>query len=347
MFELLLDSLQIKGYRCFEDLKIEKLGRVNLIVGKNNVGKTAFLEALWLFANSGDEWRMLEILKERNEIPPYQNGNMLVQPESSQGLRNLFQGRPTLSYRSDEVPIHLAENQEFYVGQILPRGILGDGPVSKGIRVRAVPPQSNSRDAIPTTTVEPSFPRQISNYFVKPNGLNDEKLVEFWDNIEKRVLDDSVLKALQVISRDLVDIRFSGYPTGSFARVPVVRLKDAKERVPLRSLGEGMTRLLGIACSLINCENGILLIDEIETGLHYSILPDIWKLIFQTADHLNIQVFATTHSKDCVEAFAVAAAESPEEGVLIRLERHGEKIVAKAIEEQRLAEAVDYEVEVR
>jgi len=52
-FELILDSLEVKGYRCFEHLTIEQLGRVNLIVGKNNVGKTALLEALWIYANKG------------------------------------------------------------------------------------------------------------------------------------------------------------------------------------------------------------------------------------------------------------------------------------------------------
>ncbi len=51
---LLLNSLEIKGYRCFEHLTIEKLGRVNLIVGKNNVGKTALLEALSVYASAGD-----------------------------------------------------------------------------------------------------------------------------------------------------------------------------------------------------------------------------------------------------------------------------------------------------
>ena len=62
---------------------------------------------------------------------------------------------------------------------------------------------------------------------------------------------------------------------------------------------------------------------------------------------LNVQVFVTTHSKDCIEAFANAANDSPDEGMLTRLERHGEKIVAKSIAEDMLVEAVNYEVEVR
>jgi recombinational DNA repair ATPase RecF len=52
--ELLLDSLEIKGYRCFEHLTIEKLGRLNLIIGKNNLGKTALLEAIWLYTKRGN-----------------------------------------------------------------------------------------------------------------------------------------------------------------------------------------------------------------------------------------------------------------------------------------------------
>ncbi len=120
-----------------------------------------------------------------------------------------------------------------------------------------------------------------------------------------------------------------------------------EEPLTLKSFGEGLNRLFGLALALVNCKDGVLLIDEVEGGFHYSVLPDVWKLIFKTAKDLNVQVFATTHSKDCIEAFARAAFDSPEEGMLIRLERRGEKIVAKTIEEEMLVDAVNYEVEVR
>lgn len=69
--ELLLDSLEIKGYRCFEHLTIEKLGRVNLIVGKNNVGKTSLLEALWIYATRGKMATLINLLFSRDEISIY------------------------------------------------------------------------------------------------------------------------------------------------------------------------------------------------------------------------------------------------------------------------------------
>lgn len=346
MSEFLLKSLEIKGYRCFEHLTIEKLGRVNLIVGKNNVGKTALLEALWLYANGAYSHLFFEILKERNEIPPSQEG-LLAQPESNWGLRNLFFNRPSLNYIAEDYPDNFDDELMFQIGQS--KEILGrePKPSDKVLQVKGVRPNSNANDDSPSTRTSPNPSKRIENYFIKANGLTDKKLVEFWDNIERLVMEDSVIKALKIITPDLIDIRFSGYPNGSFSRIPVVRLEGAKERVPLRSLGDGMTRLLGIAAAMINCKDGMFIIDEIESGLHFSVLPDVWKLIFKTAKDLNVQVFATTHSDDCVEAFAAAAEESPEDGMLIRLERQGERIIAKTIEENRLELAMEHGVEVR
>ena len=347
MSELLLNSLRIENYRSFKNLAIEKLGRVNLIVGKNNVGKTALLEGLWLYANAGYESLMFEILRERDEIPPFQDGAILVQPESSRGLRNMFYGRPDLSFMPTDTPEDLNGGLRFRIGEDI--DISGPDPKLMTNTLWAIAHRSGSNDpsSVPSVQNELKPYRRIPNAFVKANGLTDKKLIEFWDNIEKLVREDLVIEALSIVTPELRDIRFSGYPNGSFSRVPVVRLEGAKERVPLRSLGEGMTKVLGIASALINCESGMLLIDEIEGGLHYTVMLQLWKLIFKTAKDLNAQIFATTHSEDCVEAFTAAAEESPEDGILIRLERQGEQIVAKTIEEKRLEIAMKHGVEVR
>ena len=341
---LLLESLQILRYRCFESLIVNQLGRVNLIVGKNNVGKTAMLEALSIYANGGSQRLLFKTLEQRNEIPSIENGNY-HNTANIRGVRNLFFNRPNLDHIAGAYPTELDNGLSFVIGENI--DISGEVPtlVNRMLQVRAL--RSPAPDTVPQLDLVHTLPHTIDNLFIKAGGLSDEDLVGFWDNIEKWVLEDSVTKALNIIVPDLVDVRFSGYPLGSNTRIPVVRLAKAKERVPLRSLGDGMTRLLGIASAMINCQDGMLLVDEIESGLHYSVLPDIWKLVFRTAKDLNIQVFATTHSKDCIEAFAIAAAESPEDGMLIRLERQGENIVAKTIEEDMLVDAVNFEVEVR
>ncbi len=346
--ELLLDSLEIKGYRCFEHLTIEKLGRVNLIVGKNNVGKTALLEALWIWCE-GSSWNYVldtlsQILNRR-----YEKSSQMIY-ENGKEYRHLFYNRPQKdSYQfsiSSKKPIsRIISETEFFEAQFSNKAI----PVAEdmvGVEIKI------NKDAIlfstnPTEHNEGIFHKDINNLFVETRGLDIEFANEIWEEIIYKIKEDDVEKALRVILPELVDINFTGYPKGARNRVPVVRVKGINERVPLKSLGEGMNRLLDIALALVKSEKGVLMIDEIESGLHYSVLPDVWKLIFKTAKDLNVQVFATTHSKDCIEAFAQAAYDSPEDGMLVQLMRQGEKIVAKTIKEEMLVDAINYEVEVR
>ena len=109
-----------------------------------------------------------------------------------------------------------------------------------------------------------------------------------------------------------------------------------------------MQRVLGISLALVNAKDGILLIDEFENGLHYSVQPDLWRLIFHIANRFNVQVFATTHSWDCIEAFQKAVQEVTEsEGLLIRLENRRGNTVATLFDERKLGIAAREQIEVR
>ncbi len=108
-----------------------------------------------------------------------------------------------------------------------------------------------------------------------------------------------------------------------------------------------MNRLFGIALALVHAKDGLLLVDEIENGIHYSVQPDLWRLVFEMATRLNVQVFATTHSYDCIKAFEEAARESEEEGVLVRLARKGDRTLVGEFDERELEIAVEGEIEVR
>lgn len=113
-----------------------------------------------------------------------------------------------------------------------------------------------------------------------------------------------------------------------------------------------MNRIFAMTVGLIRAEDGILLIDEIENGLHYSVQPDLWQMIFETAKELDVQVFATTHSFDCIRAFQQAAEESGAEGRLISLRRSKRededgKIVAVPYDEDTLKSVARSNIEVR
>jgi AAA15 family ATPase/GTPase len=103
----------------------------------------------------------------------------------------------------------------------------------------------------------------------------------------------------------------------------------------------------------VSAQGGFLLIDEFENGLHYSIQEKIWSLLFEMAEKLDIQVFATTHSWDCIESFAKVANDKPNiEGVLFRMGKSARKsnqgqIIATVFDNERLYNLTQADVEVR
>ena len=126
-----------------------------------------------------------------------------------------------------------------------------------------------------------------------------------------------------------------------------MRSAGFRRPVPLRSFGDGLSRLFVIILSLVNAQGGILLIDEFENGLHHTVQLDAWRMIFRLARDLDVQVFATSHSWDAVETFQAAAAEAPDDGALLRLVRRGDDIVPTVFTEDELAISSRDRIEVR
>ncbi|MFP4099041.1 AAA family ATPase [Coleofasciculus sp.] len=119
--------------------------------------------------------------------------------------------------------------------------------------------------------------------------------------------------------------------------------------IPLSSMGEGMRRILNLAMAAVTVENGFLLIDEIETGLYYEAQTEMWRFILEVAKEFNIQVFATTHSWDCICAFQEALDDLDDSSVgkLFRLSRKGEDIHPVEYPADELSVAVRQSIEVR
>jgi hypothetical protein len=368
MSELLLDSLEVKGYRCFEHLTIEKLGRVNLIVSKNNVGKTALLEALWIYSTNGVMQALTQVLSSRNEIPLIEESpSVVVNKDNVWSIKNLFTDRPKVEGESLEyVNIgSLNENKpnlsigvmyfgkdEKDEGHFFDR--ITDVDIAEPFLCSQV--KNNGRNRVTEMfSLEKirSFPLEeertpIKSLPIRSDGIDNLGLARLWDGISLTDLESKVSSALKLISPEIEKVGFIGNPQGSPERIPIVRLSNSETPIALRSLGEGMNRLLGIALALVNCKDGMLLIDEIENGLHYTVLPDVWRLIFKTARELNVQVFATTHSSDCIYAFQKAAEEDKEsDGMLIRLVRKNDKIKAITFDEEEMETVARQQIEVR
>lgn len=138
---------------------------------------------------------------------------------------------------------------------------------------------------------------------------------EMWNEALIDGLEGLAVEFLQIIEPRLRGVYFlSGRIRGRSEQVaPIVAsIEGAKKRVPLGSMGDGMRRLLALSLALIGSRAGIQLVDEIDTGLHYSSLPQMWRLVIETAMKADTQVFATTHSWDCLEALSAVCEDAPE-----------------------------------
>ncbi len=193
-------------------------------------------------------------------------------------------------------------------------------------------------------TDEPTLPC----VFVSPyGGERTATLGALWDKIALSDREKDVVEALRIIDPEISAVSMVGGERPREQRTAIVRASNLPRPVPLRSFGDGLNRLFGIVLSLVNAKDGLLLIDEFENGMHYTVQLDAWRAVFRLSRRLGIQVFATSHSWDSIEAFQKAASETPEEGVLVRLSRKGEDILSTIFAEDELAVATRDRIEVR
>jgi hypothetical protein len=189
---------------------------------------------------------------------------------------------------------------------------------------------------------------RLACVFVSPyGGERTGTLGTLWDKIALSDREKDVVDALRIIDPEISAVSMVGGEGPRQMRTAIVRAAGLPRPVPLRSFGDGLNRLFGIALSLVNAKDGLLLIDEFENSMHHTVQCDAWRAIFRLARRLDIQVFATSHSWDAIEAFQKAAAEDPDEGVLVRLSRSGEDIIPTLFREDELAIVTRDQIEVR
>ncbi len=352
-----IHTLTIERFRAIRQLKIEGLGRVNLITGKNNTGKSSVLEALRLLASEGSPAVIDDILRLREEKDGDPSGSQTMEEVSG-----LFRGFPRFSNETEPIVISSRAQASMKVTlkmKWIPRhhDRLGRKKSVRGVPTsdeeeltQALEVDSNGDTHLwlgfcgHSVGKEPPIPCE----FLGPlSGGQTGALAPLFDKIALTEFEEHVLHALQIIDSRISGVRMVGGETPNQERRAIVRAEGFPRPVPLRTFGDGLNRLFGIALSLVNAKGGFLLIDEFENGMHHTVQTDVWRAIFKLAKDLDIQVFATSHSWDSIEAFQKAASEVPEEGVLIRLTRKGRDIIPTVLSEDELAIAARDRIEVR
>lgn len=360
--KLEMKSLQIKNYKNLKDFKIDSLTRVNLIVGKNNVGKSTLLEAISIFATGGDVNWIKEILDMRGESAYSLSDASLLTDK----FLSLYSERDLASFYHD--PVYIKSNYQLgllniedaltlkLIKFIRTRKIDENGITQIATKIVDINDKSEFTDANAIVGLlsnlgekktiysfeDPrgrrvSYNKIIPFEYVRTSQISSDKNPQLFDKIALTLLEKEIINALRIIEPKIDAINFlndESYRSirNDDNRVPIVIFPMSTERYKLSSMGDGVNRILTIILALLNCKDGILLIDEFENGLHYTVQTQLWKMVYQLAEKLNVQVFATTHSDDCIKSF-VAAGSNPM-GKLIRLENRDGNIVPIGYDEK-------------
>ncbi|MBN8230820.1 AAA family ATPase [Corallococcus macrosporus] len=373
----ILPSFRIQGFRAFRDLEIPRLGRVNLIVGKNNVGKTTLLEAIKVYAAGLEAaWELREVLERRQEIqrstlrdkiylsididrlffrgPPKDRPKSIrLGPLQGDKELRIQSGRLVIPVQSQDPDVRshfVMEGDARFYEELQSEEALeiryGSSPPRRS-RLRAL------NDAIAASTVEarrkshPELRDSLVCNYVPVRGLNSSSIGTLWDNIVLTANEQSTVEALRLILPDIERVSLIEDPRQPGMRYALVARTGQSSPEPLLSMGDGMTRIFELALGLVSSGNGLFLVDEIENGIHYSIREQLWRFIFEAASQLNVQVFATTHSWDCISAFQKAASSHAENGMLISLAQVNGDIKTAIFDEKDLEIITRQSIEVR
>jgi AAA15 family ATPase/GTPase len=285
--------LDIITYRGLENLKIDKLSKINLFAGINNSGKTSLLEAVYLLCKQNDFGSLVDILRRRGKIPEgqisakwladqinntiklkavFDNNNCDVELKSFDEENSSIDRSVYL--KSVEITTHY-ENYEL---ESITRILQGIGRETQADTIKIL---------CPTVFSSPFFLNEPFNY----TGF-------YHKSVQSKLLPKIISFIGEKFIHTVKDIRL----VDEFQRFLVID-DDFEKALDLTSYGEGLQRIFFTSLLFASAENGIVLIDEFENAIHIELLEIFAAFIHSLACEFNVQVFLTSHSKECIDSF--------------------------------------------
>ena len=358
----MITSLLLENFKLFKYLEIPNLSRVTLIGGHNNVGKTTLLEALYTFYDRlNPEMTLRQFVRMGIDVVPIEPENIWAPIFLDYDMKKKIRISITKNNKVEIMTIALNEN---YLKTIPIHPLTNNK--SKNMKI------NQQQIQFPTTALQIECTTnkkrtQLSHFVINNNGFglkidlatttpqnavflssrmhtnHNEDATRFGrlDIIGKQ---DTIVDFLKVLEPRLISL--SSITMGEISLIHGDL--GSGRKIPISFMGDGMSRLLSIILAIATNPNGLILIDEIENGIHYSVIKDVWKSIGQAAQEFNCQIFVTTHSYECIAAALEGfKGELENDFQYTRLDQRKDEIVAKIYDYEMLSTAIDVDMEVR
>jgi AAA15 family ATPase/GTPase len=357
-------SFKVKNFRGFESFEIDRLSRVNLIAGLNNVGKTALLEALFLYSGAYNPALTITLnnirgidtiaVESASDKTPWDSIFFNFKIDKQIELIGIDNAN---RHRILKLKVARPQMEEIFDGKRLIQGEISSAVNPKLIGVNSF--------VLELEYEETGKKKGKSSLVVDANGIRSQVIrpppfqavflpsrsrssvvesAERFGKLEIIGKHEILQEALKVFEPRLR--RLSVLVIGG---VPMIHGDIGLNRLlPLPQMGDGMTRLADIILAIGNAPNGIVLVDEIENGIHHSAMPNIWRAIDRASQLFSTQVFATTHSLECIKAAHSSFKENDAYDFRVhRLERTDARVRAMTYGKDELEAAFEIKLEVR
>ena len=313
----MITQLELKNFRCFRELRMDELRPITIITGCNGVGKSTILESLFLIIdrNNGEVFRKLNMFR----------GLSHLYPLSSNQWEHLFWEKQVnnplsinLIWNERQETLLIEKNESFSFSNVINLAIekkISNSHWSKNypLKVTYTTPEISElyHLVLDDTFIQqhPAKPLEKETravHYVSSKTMPN--IAEMMTYLEDNRLLDKLVSCLKLIDFRIEDV-YLGFDAGMYdVRVNM----GAYSGVSVNNLGDGICKLFQLVLILLASPRSILLIDEIENGFHHSRMKDIWKLLAELSDENGSQIFATTHSYECLENVARLQHEIPE-----------------------------------
>lgn len=315
----MLESISIENFRCFDSLKIKGFRNVNLIGGQNNSGKTALLEALLLAFFPSP--KSIEVLRQ------FRNENDSLIKKATEKVWNYF------FYNQDKTEIikfisNFSQEQTSSLELLCTKDVeivletisnsLGNGNSKISDLI------STKFSDILLLNVRGNIQKADFNYFLLPDKEDSDiagigKMPKRFDYLpflhsSLRINDDNLSnlyslakenKKIKILNDvlNILDNRIIGSEIDAPGGEPVIKLLlNDEQSFPLAMFGDAVRKITELILIIVSASNKIILIDEIENGIHFTKHKDLWTKLFQIVGN-DMQIFATSHSLEMIKAF--------------------------------------------
>lgn len=316
-----LTDIEIIDFKCFQNFKASGFKRVNLIGGKNNIGKTAFMEACAINVIATGVNSMIEAIFSVKAIR--EKINLIAKEISEKKVKKY------LDFTKHFHAVSNIRSQEF-------TSIEKNGKKEYLFKINDILTVINANelnDDLPEDDLD-------NVVFIDSIGTPDKFLCNLFQSIQELDKESELNQLINKFDKEISNFKVIG-------KKPVCKSKDQYRDIV--EFGDGLKHYISIFCGLYASENGYLFIDEIGDGIHYQQLDRLWEIILTISKETNCQVFATTHSKEMIDSFARVSKKLNEQDISFTTLVKNDKNEVKALVQdyEMFMYSMNFEHEVR